>query len=255
MTHFWLDDDQQAIMDAATSSASNYGYVGLVDVPSKWKKPIRDLVGTDVADQDQVRIHKVTGDVIFGTYQASFKLKAAVRLNANQAMLLKLRVGGSATAFVCDDATGEQWGNIRMALADRALFDSSNWRTEHYKRYSYREAWQGFQNLTKGLPFGPTLGTVANSCKGMPSNWARSMVWSRKSKTHEFANVAEQTTHNTLKELSKLTPRDMMVICPEIMDIPVVTYGQAIARGLTMDFQRYEVREEYDCDGDLGPIL
>jgi hypothetical protein len=46
-----------------------------------------------------------------------------------------------------------------------------------------------------------------------------------------------------------------VVICPDIMDYPVVTYGQAIARAFTMDLQRYQLREKFGCDGDLGPII
>jgi len=255
MKHFWLDDDQQAIMDAATGSASDYGYIGLVDVDSRWKKPIRDLVGTHVADENQVRVHKIANQVVFGSYQATFKLKSAVRLNATQAMLLKLRVAGSGTAFVCQDPTGENWGNIRIAGKDRELLDWSKWRQERFARYFPDESWRGFRNMTKGLPYGPTIQSVGGACKGMPSNWARAMVWSRVASTHQFADDAEKPTLENLRVRSQLLPRDKMVICPDIMDYPVVTYGQAIARAFTMDLQRYQLREEYGCDGDLGPII
>lgn len=255
MPHFWLDDDQQAIMDAATGSATDYGYIGLVDVASRWKKPIRDLVGTDVADENQVRIHKVANEIVFGDRLPFVTLKSAVRLNRKQAIMLKLKVAGSGTAFLIDDPTGENWGNIRIALTDRALFDRSDWQAEEHRRYTHRASWRCFKNLTEGKPFGPTLATVGDSCKGMPTNWARAMVWSRKCETHQFLSEANPATQATLKFLATRTPRDKMVICPDILDFPAVTYGQAIARALTMDFQRYQTREKFGCDGDLGPII
>jgi hypothetical protein len=247
MKHFWLGDDQQAIMDAATSSASDYGYIGLVDVGPRWKKPIRDLVGTDVADANQVRIYNAAKSVAFFDQGNWFKLKSAVRLTAKQAMMLKLRVAGSGTAFLCDDPTGESWGNICIAQTDR--------RTEQHKRFDSTSSWWCFQNMTNKLPFGPTLATVGESCKGMPSNWARAMIWSRAHSTHQFADDAEKPTLEQLKVRSKLLPRHKVVICPDIMDYPVVTYGQAIARAFTMDLQRYQLREKFGCDGDLGPII
>ncbi len=254
MPHFWLDDDQQAIMDAATGSASDYGYIGLVDVASRWKKPIRDLVGTDVADENQVRIHKITGRVTFGQ-RHSFKLKSAVRLTAKQAVMLKLKVAGSDTAFLCEDPTGESWGNIRIALTDRDLFDHSDWPASRHKRFHPSASWYCFRNLTEGLAFGPTIATVGDSCKGMPSNWARAMVWSRKCITHEFADDVEKSTLHLIQAQVNKNPRDKMVICPDILDTPVVTYGQAIARSMTIELQHYQAREACGCDGDLGPII
>lgn len=257
MKHFWLDDGQQAIMDAATSTASDYGAVGLVYVDLNSQKQVRDLTGTDVAKSDQLRIHKITHNIAFAERgkNSLSHYSSAIRLTKNQAMLLKLRKGGSVNIVVVEDSTGETWGNMQIALVDRRKFDWNDWQAERYRRFNSRTAYQCFSNLIDGVGFAPTLAAVGNACKGMPSNWARCFVWKNLHTTHLFQEPLALPDAEVIAKGAELTPPDKMVLCRELLDIPLETRGQAAARLFAQDVQRFAVRDKFGIDGELGPIL
>ena len=254
MKHFWLDDGQQAIMDAATSTASDYGYIGLVDTPTRWQKPVQVLVGGEVADESHFRIHNITHDVNFHSAGKGIKLKSAVRLTAIQAMMLKLRVAGSGTGFVIDDPTGEQWGNIANAANERWKVTHLNWHVAACRQWSIWDAHRGFQNLILKRPFGPTLESVGDTCKGMPKNWARAFIMFNKDDTHHFSLPAEAPSMEIATKRQGFVA-EAMTICRDLLDMRNRTVGKEYALEWVLDCQEAVNRQLHGIEGDPGELL
>lgn len=256
MNHFWLDDDQRIIMDAATGTASDYGAIGLVNVANNSMKQIRDLTGTDVSKDDQFRIYKITNCINFREHgAASFKrYSTAVRLTKNQAMLLKLRRGGDANIFVAGDSTGEIWGNMKVGLADKEMYDWTK-QGEHFRRFYSGTLYQCFTQMLSGNGFGPSLASVGNVCAGMPVSWARCFVWQSVAQTHLLQLPVTMTAVEAASRGFDRTPSHRMTICRDLLDLPIESQGQAAARLFAMNVQRFDVRARFGLEGDPGEIL
>lgn len=174
MKHFWLNEDQQALMDSATSTAADYGYIGLFSVGKAWKRHVEGMVGSKVDPKDYLRAYNVTGQTQFagpGSYWNGEKVKevrAAIRLNKRQAMMMKLRHGGSDVAWLRDDPTGECWGNMLNCQAAR----KSDWRPQEVFRYGFRLM---LSYLNDGN-FGPTIASVGTHADGLEEDWRAAFV-------------------------------------------------------------------------------
>lgn len=101
-------------MDAATSTAKDYGYIGLFSVGKAWKRHVEGMVGSKVAQSDYLRAFNCSGSVRFGPYHPRNEVRAIVRLNAQQAMIMKLRHAGSNEAWVVPDEDGRAWGWLQF---------------------------------------------------------------------------------------------------------------------------------------------
>lgn len=97
-------------MSDAMSKAADYGYIGLFNIGKAWKREVKGMVGSKVDDENYIRAFNCTGEVYYGEYPALKEVRAIIRLKPNQAMLMKLRHGGSDIAWVRDDPNGDIWG-------------------------------------------------------------------------------------------------------------------------------------------------
>lgn len=179
MKHFWLDGAQQAVMDSATSTASNYGYIGLFDCGKAWKTRVKAMVGGEVEAADYLRVHNITGCCDYALNRTeNVRIMAAIRVKPRQAMMMKLRHAGSTEGFVRDDPTGEYWGNMLM-------FEGCKARRRPYPRaLGYWASREMMGSYLQGKPFGPTLSAVGDHGKGLDLAVARALVWYHASEWH-----------------------------------------------------------------------
>lgn len=238
-------------MDAATSTASDYGHIGLFDVGAAWKTRVKEMVGTAVSEKDYLRIYNVAGTCNFilrrdGNYNP-IKLKAAIRLTKKQAMMMKLRHGGSDEAFVRDDPTGECWGNMNIAQNQRGAVWSNRGR-----KFSYRGPCNALSHLLAGRPFGPTLATVSDHCKGFDLAVATATVWHFADRWHAAAKEVPvpEAEHQEL-------PDGQVRVMTIVRDLfsGADTYGKAWARMVAQDCQTADGLRHYGIDALTGVIL
>lgn len=108
-SHYWLSSAEQAVMDAATGSASDYGYIAVTDAS------LDTIVGHSpfaISVRDYVSIADLT-DV--GQQYGAVHRFNLLRLNEFQKQ--ELEADGFAFAACHPDPTGEYWGNIMLDLA------------------------------------------------------------------------------------------------------------------------------------------
>lgn len=173
MKHFWLDDEQQALMDSATATAEDYGHIGLFSIGKAWKRHVEGMVGSKVEKQNYLRAYNVTGAVRYDFQQRAsgwgwkYEVRALIRLTAKQAMMMKLRHHGDGTAWVRDDSTGEFWGNMLVMQASR-------------KKRNWRERLHGGEGSMRayldGGSFGATVANVADHADGLSPEEAKAFV-------------------------------------------------------------------------------
>ena len=178
--HFWLDPQQQALMNSATSTASSFGYIGLFCVGKAWKRRVTEMAGTPVGKENYLRAHNLAGTCYFGRrpYQ---EVRGIIRLSRQQALMMKLRVSGS-DGWVVEDVTGESWGNM-LICAGRLGFH----------RYQARQAMNA---LLEGNSFGPTLDTVRDLPFSLEEKLRPSFVWFRAGEWHEANQVLVEQVYS-----------------------------------------------------------
>jgi hypothetical protein len=180
MKHFWLNEEQQALMDTATSTAADYGYVGLFSVGKAWKRHVEGMVGSKVDPKDYLRAYNVTGSVYFDHGQhasgwgAKYEVRAIIRLTSKQAMMMKLRHHGSGVAWVREDPTGEAWGNLLFIQAERK--NRKGWHS--FSHYGFA----AMERFLNGGSFGATIANVADHAAGLEPELATAFV------RHHFAD-------------------------------------------------------------------
>lgn len=176
MSHFWLKPEEQVLMDRATSTAHDYGYIGAFDMGTATKKALLALLGYEARAEDQIRPHKLVNRTKFyiPDAKANMSAKVLVRMNKQQAMMLKLKhQPDSIEARLYDDPTGEFWGNLLVAQAH--LPQTSGWGS----LYGYECRWDvisGLRVFLCGEGFGPTLATVAGYAGPLPEEWKAAFV-------------------------------------------------------------------------------
>lgn len=176
MSHFWLLPDEQALMDSATSTVSDYGYIGAFDMGTNTKVALRKLLGYEARPEDQIRPHKLVNRTQFYVPEAKqhMRAKVLVRMTKAQALMLKLKhQSDSVEARIYDDPTGEYWGNL--LIAQSYMPETSCWGSTH----GYESRWGvigGLTDLLRGDGFGPTLEMVADYAEPLPEDWRRAFV-------------------------------------------------------------------------------
>jgi hypothetical protein len=123
--YFWLNDAEKAKLAAACSSASDFGHIGLFSVGKAWKRHVEGMVGGKVRPENYLRAHNCAKTVRFGAWRNWKEVRALIRLTPNQALMMKLRHGGSDVAWVRDDPDGSLWGWLNV------LNGATRWRTSH----------------------------------------------------------------------------------------------------------------------------
>lgn len=212
MKHFWLDGDQQALMDSATSTANDYGYVGLFSAGKAWKLYVQGIVGSKVDERDYLRAY----NAVRVMKNDGLNLTAIVRLNSKQAMMFKLRYQGTGDAWLLDDPTGESWGNMLIAKSDLARDFSK--LTGFCKGTAIAAIHIAIED---GASFGPTLATVGNHCAGLPVSWASHLVWNKVNDWH----IAKMPV-----DVAFVAPGPYREVFDALFDQPEQTYGQSWAR-------------------------
>ncbi|MEV5030972.1 hypothetical protein MRBLMC3_000126 [Sphingobium sp. LMC3-1-1.1] len=250
MKHFWLDDEQQSVMDTATSTAAQYSHVALMRTERAWRNAIKELLGSYVAYEDHKRVTLKRGALKrFPEYPNTF-----LRLNKQQAMKFRLRFDNGENTRLVADPTGEIWGNLHIAGMERDAGAPNHLRFSHHKGL---EAFESFRGA--GLPFGPTLATVADHCKGLPMNWARSLVWHKAGQWGDAAIVIEQLPASNevtyLPECGKIIT-DLFTYTKDAFSLPVEWQGQKWAREWWVQMQNTAFRDLYKVPNEPdGPIL
>lgn len=255
MKHFWLDDDQQAIMDSATSTADDYGYIGLFNIGASWKTKVKEMVGTAVADRDYLRIHPICKRTQFyfeqGSQEIRAKIMAAIRLNKNQAMVMKLRHGGDTTAFVRTDATGECWGNMQIALAGER-----NYYRNPGNGFGYGVAFSSMCDYLSGQAFGPTLAEVVDHCNGLDLSLATSLVWAHADCWHEAGTIVQApTTETTWGYLNGEPRRQTLTIIRDLLGGSGARQGKAWASEFYARSGDRAFRAYHNIEPDTGIII
>lgn len=166
--YFWLNDEQRLVMDAARTTAADYPYIGLFSVGKAWKRHVEAMVGSKVDPANYLRAYNVTGSCQFGDWRSRKEVRAIIRLNPTQAMVFKLRHGGSNEAWIVADPTGESWGNMQIAQHSRKHLSYEGKDNLFKERWSYR----AFNAMLDGHAFGPTLATVSTHCDALPIHMA-----------------------------------------------------------------------------------
>lgn len=196
MKHFWLDDAQQLIMDAATSTAPQYGFVGLLKSSKPWKRACIEALGEQLPETDYLNVYETTR--LRGSSVLPNKM---FRLNGKQAMAFRLKFGGTDEGTLLRDPTGESWGNMQICKDGIGCsFKSVDALQREWARpaqFHKHEAKQALVWAWLGRPFGPTLETVGDHCNGLPLSWAQPLVWINAALWHSASNpmpVPEQTT-------------------------------------------------------------
>ncbi|MGE4431822.1 MAG: hypothetical protein AB7E05_13885 [Sphingobium sp.] len=206
MKHFWLDSDQQALMDSATSTANEYTHIAAVKLGKSWKRELKGQTGFSVADRDYLRTYNVMRT-------SGLDFDSLVRLTAGQAMTMKLRYAGMDDGVVQPDPTGECWGNMLIAQHDQT--------TGNYWGGFRQQAYWPFLQFCAGYGFGPIIATVANHCAGLPLSWATRLVWRQVSQWHHASKPAETAFG---------VPEPYREAFEDLFEQPEHTFGQSWAR-------------------------
>lgn len=213
MKHFWLDADQQALMDTATSTAADYTHIAAVKLGKSWKRELKGQAGFKVAEADYLRTFNVTRTGK-SNYHKVPDLDSFVRLTPAQATLMKLRYAGTDDGFVMPDPTGEFWGNMLIAQHDQ--------KTRNFMSGFRNSAFACLMMFTQGNGFGPTVATVANHCAGLPVSWAARLVWNEGHRWHVAHIPVGGKTHPV--------PDAYRDAFNDLFDVSTTTCGQLWAR-------------------------
>lgn len=228
MSHFWLKPDEQALMDSATATAHDYGYIGAFDLGTNTKTALKKLLGYEAKPEDQIRPHKLVNRTKFYVpdAKAHMSAKVLVRVSKAQALMLKMsHHNDSVEARFFGDPTGEFWGNLLVAQLH--LPQTSGWG---YKQ-GYGCRWHVInclQSLMRGDGFGPTLERVANFADPLPENWRAAFVkqhftnWHSADEQYGFYNSFKAERH-------KMPPDVADEIFNGIFDAPMTKCGQSWA--------------------------
>ena len=241
-------------MDSATSTASQYGHIGLFSVGKAWKRRVEGMVGGKVEPKNYLRAYNVTGAVHFGggwtqgpngwTALPWHEVRAVIRLTAKQAMMMKLRHGGSGEAWVQADPTGENWGNLLVGQHHRQLgyhrFDSFEWR-----------ACSAMKALLQGDGFGPALSTVANHGEGLEPGMKRAFVWNHAAEWHEAAGPVDTVAlgHAQSKHQRELFGPLSWQVDASAWSMPAETTGARWAQDFWRQCQNAEYRRRHGVSG------
>ncbi|MBB5715831.1 hypothetical protein [Sphingomonas aerophila] len=235
MKHFWLTDDRQAIMDAATSTAADYTHIGLFACGQAWKRKVEGMVGSKVDPANYKRTWKICRDNLFRMNGQFVRFDAAIRLTARQAMFFKLRFGGSDEAVLGEDPTGEYWGN--MAIAESDLGNSWQLRGLTFDSFDNYGSMVWF---TRGQGYGPTIANVGNHLQGLPRPWARALVWDQARMWHRASRPFEPSSKEIIEAVLSGKAEGEL-------DSPK-TEGQAQARAWWKSCQSPQFREQHGCE-------
>ena len=179
--HFWLNSDQQALMDSAMASATDYPYIAMINLPRSWKRKLARELGSPVEEHHLIRRYWLTRDscnIVF--YQPTRQVHSAhntiIRLTESQAMMMKLRYSGDPLCQINHDPTGQSWGNLVVASTGRFFRDWVS--TASYRRHpgSYHIT-RWIDHLVHGLPVGPHLESVGDWATLVPREWRAWYVW------------------------------------------------------------------------------
>ncbi|WP_188063722.1 hypothetical protein [Sphingobium sp. KCTC 72723] len=243
MSHFWLKPDEQALMDSATATAHDYGYIGAFDIGTATKTALKKLLGYEAKPEDQIRPHKLVNQTRYCVSterrRPNMRVKVLVRVTKNQAMRLKLSLtDDDLTARLMDDPTGEYWGNL--------LISQSHLPSKVLVKDGYGARWHVImclQELMKNEGFGPTLERVSTFADALPVEWRAAFVltnfsnWSRSHSPYDFFN----------RQRGKLNFADQKSednFFNGIFDEPITKCGQSWATDFWRMCQNAEYRQK-----------
>lgn len=244
MSHFWLKPDEQTLMDSATSTVSDYGYIGAFDLGTNTKTALKKLLGYEAKPEDQIRPYKLIRHTRFLVTAAKSHMnaKVLVRISKAQALMLKMaHQPDSLIARLLDDPTGEYWGNLlisQMHLPHRGVPNypagfSARWHVGSEMR-----------SLLNNEGFGPTLDRVSTYADALPEDWRPAFVWERFSdwsRSHSPYNFFNRQRGQFKLE----TKADENSLFNGIFEAPMTKCGQAWATDFWRECQSALFRSRF----------